>query len=60
MVGGVVDSVYTNSVDAQLGEFLDVSVAARLISNGISNIGGATRLVVDTSDVESVAIGKES
>ena len=60
MVGGVVDSVHTNGVDAQLGEFLDVSVAARFISNGISNVRGATRLVIDTTDVESVAIGKES
>ena len=60
MVGSVVDSVYTNGIDAQLGELLNVSGAASLISNGISDIGGATRLVVDTTNVESVAIGKES
>ena len=59
MVGRVVDSVDTDGIDAQLLKFCNVSLAASLIGNGISQIGRATRLVVDASNIEAVVAGEE-
>ena len=59
MVGSVVDSIDTDGIDAQLLELCNVSFAAGLISNGVSQIGGAARLVINASNVETVAASKE-
>lgn len=59
VVGSVVDSIDTDGIDAQLLKFCNVSLAAGLIGNGISQIGGATRLVVDASNIETVVASEE-
>ena len=56
----VVDGVYSNSVDAQLLKLSNISCAAGGIGDGICQIGGTTRLVVDATDVESVVSSEES
>lgn len=60
MVSRVVDSVDSDGVESELREVLDISLAASCICNGVGNVGGATRLVIDTSNVESVAASEES
>lgn len=60
MIGCVVDSVDTNSVQTQLLEFRDVSLAAIHVGDRVGDIGGATRLVVDATNVEAIIAGKES
>lgn len=59
MVGGVVHSVHTDGVDAQLLELLDIALAAVDVGNGILCIGGAAGLVVNTADVEALVAGPE-
>ena len=59
MVGGVVHGVHTDSVDAQLLEFLDIALAAVDVGNGVLSIRGAAGLVVDTANVEAVLAGPE-
>ena len=56
----VVDGVDSNCIDAQLLEFRDVSLAAVDVGNGIGHVGGATGLVVDATNVETVVASKES
>jgi hypothetical protein len=60
VVCGVVDGVDSDGVDAQLLEIFNVTSAARRVGNGISNIGRTTRLIVDTTDIESIVSGEES
>ena len=59
MIGTVVDSIDADGIDAQLLKFCNVSLAASLIGNGVSQIGRATRLVVDASNIEAVVAGEE-
>lgn len=59
VVGGVVNGVHTDGVETELLEVWDISLAAICICNRVCNIGRATRLIVDTSDVESVVAGEE-
>jgi hypothetical protein len=54
VVGGVVDGVDTDSVQAEILEVLDVTLAALSIGDGIGELGGTTGLVVHTTDVEAV------
>jgi len=54
MVLGVVDRVHTDGVETEVLELLDVALAAIGISDGIGELGGATGLVVNTTDVETV------
>ena len=60
MVDRVVDSVDTDGVDAELLKVLDVSHAASLVGKGIFGVRGATGLVVNTTDVETVVASEES
>jgi len=60
MLSCVVDSVDSDGVESELLKILNISLAAIYICDGVGNVGGATRLVIDTSNVESVAAGKES
>jgi hypothetical protein len=55
VVGGVVDSVDTDGVDAQLLELGNITLAAVDIGDGVCELGAATGLVVDATDVETVA-----
>jgi hypothetical protein len=59
VLGRVVDSVNTDSIDAQLLELDDISLAAIGIGDGISQVGGATGLIVDATDIESVIACEE-
>ena len=54
VVGGVVDGVNTDGVQAELLEVLDVALATVGIGDGIGELGGTTGLVVHTTDVEAV------
>jgi hypothetical protein len=60
VVGAVVDSVDTDGVDTELLELLNVALAASLVSDGVLRIGSATRLVVNTTNVETLVASKES
>ena len=60
MLSSVVNGVDSDSVDAQLLEFRDISLATVGIGDRISDVGGATGLIVDATNVESVISGKES
>lgn len=60
VVLGVVDRVDTDGVDAQLLELDDITRAAGGVSDGVFVGRGATRLVVDTADVETTLGGEES
>jgi len=60
VVGAVVDSVDADGVDAELLELLNVALAASLVGDGVLCVGGATGLVVDTADVETLVASKES
>jgi hypothetical protein len=59
MVGTVVDSVDTDGIDAQFCKFCNISFAAGLISNGVRQIGGSTRLIVNATNVETLISSKE-
>ena len=59
MAGSVVDCVYTDGIDAQFLEFGNVSLTPSLIGDGVRKVGGATRLVVNATDVEPITPGKE-
>jgi hypothetical protein len=59
VVGGVVDRVDTDGVDAQLLELGDVTLAAVDIGDGVCEVGAATGLVIDATDVEAVATLEE-
>jgi hypothetical protein len=60
VVGTVVHSVNTDRVDAELLEFGDIALAAILVGNGVLGVGSATRLIVNTTDVEALVAGPES
>lgn len=60
VVGGVVDSVHTDGVDAQLLELLDIALAPVDIGNGVLSVRGAAGLVVNTANVEALVAGPES
>jgi hypothetical protein len=60
VVCGVVHSVDSDGVDAQLLEFHDISLASSGVSDGVSDIRRSSRLVINASDVETAASGKES
>ena len=60
MVCCVVDSVDTDSVDAKLREFRNITRATRLVRDGVNKCGGSSWLVIDTADVESVGSLEES
>lgn len=57
---GVVDGVNTNSVDAEVLEVLDVSETGLGVSERILVGRSTTRLVVNTTEVEALAISPES
>jgi hypothetical protein len=59
VLGRVVDSVDTDGIDAQLLELDDISLTAVGIGNGVSQVGGATGLIVDATDIESVVACEE-
>lgn len=59
MVGRVVDRVDADCVDAELRELCDVALAAGSVGNGVLGLRGATRLVVDTTNVETLVASKE-
>lgn len=60
VVGGVVDSVDTDGVDAQLLELYNITLAGCGIRDRIDQVGGATGLVVYTTHVESAVAIEES
>jgi hypothetical protein len=60
VVGGVVYSVHTNSVDAQLLELFDIALAAVGVGDGVLSVRGAAGLVVNTANVEALVTGPES
>jgi hypothetical protein len=60
MVGCVVDSVHTDSVDSEALKLLDVALAASSVGNRVLGIRCASRLVVDTADVETLVASEES
>lgn len=57
---GVVDGVDTDGVHAQLLELGDIALASGRLRDGVLQLGGATGLVVDTTDVEAVVTLEES
>ena len=60
MVGSVVDCVNTDSVDAELLELYNVTLATSGISDRVLSRRRASGLVVDTTDVETIIASKES
>jgi hypothetical protein len=56
----VIDRVDTNGVQAKLLEFGDVTRAGRRIGQRVDELGGSTRLIIDTTDIESVGSLEES
>jgi len=60
VVGSVVDSVHTDSVDSQLLELYDITLAAIDVRNGILSTRRAAWLVVDTTNVKALITSKES
>jgi len=59
VVSGVIDGVHTNGVDAQLFELGDVTGASTSISDRVNELGAAARLIVDTTDVETLVTLEE-
>jgi hypothetical protein len=57
MILGVVDRVHTDGVNAKLLELSNIARAASRVGNGVLVGRGAAGLVVDTADVEAVALG---
>jgi hypothetical protein len=60
VVGSVVDSVDADSVDTELLELGDVTLAAVCVCDGVLGLSRATWLIVDTADVEAFVASKES
>ena len=60
MVGCVVNSVYTNGVDAELLEFHDITRTSCRVCDRVDELRGSSWLVVDSADVESVRSLEES
>lgn len=59
VVGCVVDCVHANGVDAELLEVHDITRASCLISKRVDEVGRTSRLVINTTDIEAIASGKE-
>jgi len=55
MVGAVVNGVDADRVDSQFLELDNISCAGGFVCDGIDKVGGSSRLVIDTTDVETVA-----
>jgi hypothetical protein len=60
VVGRVVDGVDADSVDTELLELGDVTLAAVSVGDGVLGVGRAAGLVVYTADVEAFVASKES
>jgi hypothetical protein len=60
MISSVVDRIDSDGIDAQLLEFLEISLASLCVSDRVNNVGRSTRLVVNTTDVEALISSKES
>ena len=60
VVLGVVNRVNTDGVQAEILELLDVALAPITIGDGVSQVGGTARLVVDTTDIEALVSLEES
>ncbi len=60
MVCCVIDSIDANGVQSKLLEFGDVTRAGRRIGQRVDELGGSTRLIIDTTDIESVRSLEES
>ena len=59
MIGSIIDGIDSDSVEAQLLKLCDVSFATGLIGDRVSQIGGATGLIVNATNVESIVSSKE-
>lgn len=59
MVGGVVDGVDTDGVEAQLLELSDITLATFDVGNGILCVRSTAWLVVDAADVETFVACEE-
>lgn len=60
VVLGVVDNVYTNGVDAEVLEVLDVTLADAGVGERVKVLGVTARLVVNTTEEETLVVGIES
>lgn len=60
VIGAVIDSVDTDSVNSQLLELCNVSCAGRGRCHWVDEFGGSTGLPIDTADVESGGSSEES
>lgn len=60
MASCVVDCVDTDSIDAQFLELGDITRATSLVRDGVCDIGGSSRLIINTANVESAVPGEES
>jgi len=59
VVRRVVHRVHADGIDAQLLELDDIPRAARDVRDGIGGPRGASGLVIDAADIESVVAGEE-
>jgi hypothetical protein len=60
VVRSVVDGVHTDGVDAERLELLNVALATSSVGDWVLSIRCAARLVVDTTDVETLVASEES
>lgn len=60
VVGCVVDCVYTDSVDAETAEVLEIAAAYGRVCERIFGVAGSTGLVVQATDIETLVAGVES
>jgi len=60
VVQGIVDHVNTDSVDAQLLELRNITLADGGFGERIFVGGGTTGLIIDAADIESIFAGPES
>lgn len=59
MVGSVVDRVHADGVEPELFEEGHVSPASLHVGERIDDVGGATRLVIDASDIKTFVTCEE-
>jgi hypothetical protein len=60
MVGGVVDSVHTDSVDSEALELLNVALATGSVGDRVLGIRCASGLIVDAANIETLVASEES
>jgi hypothetical protein len=60
MIGIIVDCIHSDSVEPQLFEVGDITLANFDVGNWIGNIGGTTRLIVNASNVKASITREES